>query len=116
MSRDESGLLYAETHEWVDVSDEGGSQVATIGISGFAIEQLNDLVFMDLPDVGKRLTAGEEFGEVESVKDESESDAPLAKAQPTQNKETADNHATVHPVDSKPEPPENPSEIEPKMR
>lgn len=53
---------------------------------------------------------------VESVKDESESDAPLAKAQPTQNKETADNHATVHPVDSKPEPPENPSGIEPKMR
>lgn len=68
MSRDKSGLLYAETHEWVDVSDEGGSQVATIGISGFAIEQLNDLVFMDLPDVGKRVTAGEEFGEVESVK------------------------------------------------
>ena len=68
MSRDRSGLLYAETHEWVDVVDEGGGQVATIGISDFAIEQLNDLVFMDLPEVGKRVSAGEEFGEVESVK------------------------------------------------
>src|SRR6056297_1984437 len=57
-------LLYAESHEWVGVED----QVATIGISAFAIEQLNDLVYMDLPEVGKEVAAGDEFGEVESVK------------------------------------------------
>ena len=68
MSRDPSKLLYAESHEWVDVSEEGGDKIATIGISAFAIEQLNDLVYMDLPEVGKGLEAGDEFGEVESVK------------------------------------------------
>ncbi|MDV6032673.1 MAG: glycine cleavage system protein GcvH [Phycisphaera sp. RhM] len=68
MSRDKSKLLYAETHEWVDVAEEGGQKIATIGISGFAIEQLNDLVYMELPEVGKMIEAGEEFGEVESVK------------------------------------------------
>ena len=68
MSRDKSKLLYAETHEWVDVAEEGGQKIATIGISGFAIEQLNDLVYMELPEVGKTIEAGEEFGEVESVK------------------------------------------------
>ena len=68
MSRDETKLLYAESHEWADVVEEGGDKVATIGISAFAIEQLNDLVYMDLPEVGKTLAAGDEFGEVESVK------------------------------------------------
>jgi glycine cleavage system H protein len=68
MSRDESKLLYAESHEWADISEDGGQRIATIGISAFAIEQLNDLVYMDLPEVGKTVAAGEEFGEVESVK------------------------------------------------
>lgn len=68
MSRDKTKLLYAETHEWVELAEEGGDKIATIGISGFAIEQLNDLVYMDLPEVGKTVAAGEEFGEVESVK------------------------------------------------
>ena len=66
--RDPSKLLYAESHEWVDISEQGGDKIATIGISAFAIEQLNDLVYMDLPEVGRGLEAGEEFGEVESVK------------------------------------------------
>lgn len=66
MSRDPAKLLYAETHEWADLTSEDG--MATIGISAFAIEQLNDLVYMDLPEVGKEVSAGEEFGEVESVK------------------------------------------------
>lgn len=68
MSRDKTKLLYAETHEWADVVEQDGGKTATIGISDFAIEQLNDLVFMDLPEVGKKVSAGEEFGEVESVK------------------------------------------------
>lgn len=63
-----SDLLYAQSHEWVHVAEQGGEKIGTIGISKFAIEQLNDLVYMDLPDPGKELAAGDEFGEVESVK------------------------------------------------
>lgn len=61
-------LLYAETHEWVRVADEGGRKVATIGITAFAIEQLTDLVHMVLPKAGDTVKQGQEFGEVESVK------------------------------------------------
>ncbi len=61
-------LLYSETHEWAYVTEEGGSKVATIGISAFALEQLTDLVYMELPEVGTTVAAGDEFGEVESVK------------------------------------------------
>ena len=68
MSRDESKLLYAESREWVDLAQEDGKAVGTIGLSGFALEQLNDLVYMELPELGRELSVGEEFGEVESVK------------------------------------------------
>ena len=61
-------LRYAETHEWAHVADEDGAKVATVGISAFAVEQLADLVYMELPQVGKKVSSGEEFGEVESVK------------------------------------------------
>lgn len=70
-------LLYAETHEWVRVGTEGGRKVATIGITGFAIEQLTDLVHMVLPKVGARVAAGEPFGEVESVKAVSDLYSPV---------------------------------------
>ncbi|MBC8354823.1 MAG: glycine cleavage system protein GcvH [Planctomycetes bacterium] len=61
-------LLFAETHEWAKVNDEDGAKVATVGISAFAVEQLTDLVYMELPSVGATVEAGKEFGEVESVK------------------------------------------------
>jgi glycine cleavage system H protein len=61
-------LLFAETHEWVHVSQEEGNQIATVGISAFAVEQLTDLVYLELTDPGTALTSGDEFGEVESVK------------------------------------------------
>ena len=61
-------LLYAETHEWVHVVEDNGEKIATVGISAFAVEQLTDLVFMELPQVGTAVEAGSEFGEVESVK------------------------------------------------
>ena len=61
-------LLYSETHEWVHVADEGGRKVGTVGITAFAVEQLTDLVFMELPKIGATISAGKEFGEVESVK------------------------------------------------
>ena len=61
-------LLYAETHEWVRVEEEGGAKLGTVGISAFAVEQLTDLVYIELPQVGDAVSAGDEFGEVESVK------------------------------------------------
>jgi glycine cleavage system H protein len=57
-----------ETHEWVRVEPQGGSKIGTVGISAFAVEQLTDLVFMELPKIGVKVSAGDEFGEVESVK------------------------------------------------
>ena len=70
-------LLYAETHEWVRVSNEGGKKVGTIGITAFALEQLTDLVHMVLPKVGTKVTAGQPFGEVESVKAVSDLYSPV---------------------------------------
>ena len=61
-------LRYAETHEWVAVTDEGGRKIGTVGITAFAIEQLTDLVHMVLPKAGTNVEQGKEFGEVESVK------------------------------------------------
>jgi glycine cleavage system H protein len=70
-------LLYAETHEWVRVTDEGGKKVGTIGITSFALEQLTDLVHMVLLKVGTKVRAGEPFGEVESVKAVSDLYSPV---------------------------------------
>ncbi len=71
-------LLFAETHEWVRLSEEDGAKVATVGISAFAVEQLTDLVFMELPAVGTQVEAQQEFGEVESVKAVSPLYSPVA--------------------------------------
>ena len=71
-------LLFAETHEWVNVIQDGDDQIATIGISAFAVEQLTDLVYLELTDVGTILAAGGEFGEVESVKAVSSLYSPVA--------------------------------------
>jgi glycine cleavage system H protein len=61
-------LLYADTHEWAFVDDQGGEKIVTVGISKFAVDQLTDLVYIELPSVGTQVQAGQEFGEVESVK------------------------------------------------
>lgn len=71
-------LLYAKTHEWVSVTEEDGGKVATLGLSAFAIEELTDLVFIELPKVGTQVEAGEAFCEVESVKAVSDIYAPVA--------------------------------------
>lgn len=71
-------LLYAKTHEWVHVAPGDGGRVATIGISAFAVEALTDLVFLELPSIGRQLKAGESFGEVESVKAVSDLYAPVS--------------------------------------
>jgi glycine cleavage system H protein len=69
-----SNLKYTKDHEWIKV--EGNE--ATIGITDFAQGQLGDIVFVELPAVGRQLTAGEAFGTVESVKAVSELFAPMS--------------------------------------
>jgi glycine cleavage system H protein len=71
-------LLYAKTHEWVQLDRKGGEKIATVGISHFAVEALTDLVYIELPEVGRALKAGESFGEVESVKAVSDLYSPLS--------------------------------------
>lgn len=65
---------YTETHEWVKVQDS----LATLGITDYAQAQLGDVVFLELPRVGKLLEAGDSFGVVESVKAASDLYSPVA--------------------------------------
>ena len=66
-------LRYTKDHEWVRLDGDG----AVIGITAYAAEQLGDIVFVELPDVGKSLAAGATFGVVESVKAVSDLFAPI---------------------------------------
>ena len=68
-------LHYTAEHEWVRRS---GENTARIGITDFAQSALGDVVFVQLPDVGTELTAGESFGEVESTKSVSDLYAPVS--------------------------------------
>lgn len=70
-------LLYAKTHEWLAVEDSGDGKVATLGISAHAIEALTDLVYIDLPAVGRQVEAEQPFCEVESVKAVSDIYSPV---------------------------------------
>ncbi len=66
-------LKYLDSHEYVRLEGEN----ATIGISAFAIDQLGDIVFLELPAVGDRITKGESFGTVESVKAVEDLNSPV---------------------------------------
>ncbi len=65
---------YQESHEWVRVKDD----VAVIGISDYAQDQLNDIVYVELPEVGDELDKGDALGTVESVKAASDLYAPVS--------------------------------------
>ena len=69
-----SDLKYAKTHEWVRVS----GNVATIGITDHAQHELTDVVFVELPEVGRKLKAGDACAVVESVKTASDIYSPLS--------------------------------------
>ena len=66
---------YMESHEWAKIG-EGG--IVSVGLSSYAIEQLGDIVYMELPAVGTTLTKGQAFGIVESVKAASDMYAPVS--------------------------------------
>jgi len=67
-------LRYDKEHEWVSLEGD----VATVGISAFAQDQLGEVVYVDLPEAGDMLLAGESFGEIESVKSVSELFSPVS--------------------------------------
>ena len=71
---DPQNLRFTKTHEWVAVDGD----TATIGISKFAVDQLTDLVYIELPATGTTLKKGDEFGVVESVKAASDLYAPIS--------------------------------------
>src|SRR5437588_8694544 len=71
---DPKSLRYATTHEWAAL--EGG--ICTLGITKFAVEQLTDVVYIELPDVGDHVFKGDSFGEIESVKAVSDLYSPVS--------------------------------------
>lgn len=66
-------LKFTKTHEWVRVDDD----VVTVGIADYAQQELGDITYLELPDVGSSISAGEPFGVVESVKAASDIYSPL---------------------------------------
>lgn len=87
-----SDRKYTKDHEWIDVS--GGE--ATIGISDYAQDQLGDVVYVDLPDVGQQVEKGAEAAVIESVKAASEVYAPATGEVTARNDALDDNPALVN--------------------
>jgi glycine cleavage system H protein len=84
---DLASLKYQDSHEWVAVEGD----IATIGITDFAVKVLTDLVYVDLPTVGDQLEVGDTCGEVESVKAASDLYAPVSGEVIEVNDEISDN-------------------------
>ncbi len=86
------GYRYSKDHEWIAVEGDRGR----IGITDYAQKQLGDVVFVELPEVGRALKAGEQFGTVESVKAVSELYSPLAGEVVEVNAPLADKPETIN--------------------
>jgi glycine cleavage system H protein len=69
-----TGYKYTKDHEWIEITGDRGK----VGITDYAQQQLGDVVFMELPEVGAKLKLGQSFGTIESVKAVSELYAPLS--------------------------------------
>ena len=86
MSKILEGLKYSESHEWVKV--EGN--IAVIGVADFAQKEMGDITYVDVPDVDDEVTAGEEFGALESVKAASDLISPVSGTVCAVNEELED--------------------------
>jgi glycine cleavage system H protein len=87
-----SEVRYSKDHEWVKVDGD----TATVGITHYAQEQLGDVVFVELPEVGKKVEQGKELATVESVKAASEVYAPISGEVLEVNSALTDAPATVN--------------------
>jgi len=85
-------VRYTSEHEWARL--DGG--LVTVGITGYATDQLGDIVFVELPEVGRKLEAGKPFGVVEAVKTVSDLFAPVAGVVTEVNGALVDNPALVN--------------------
>ena len=85
--------LYSESHEWVLFEND---TAATVGLSDFAQSELGDLVFVNLPQVGDTVTAGETFADVESVKAVSDVYSPVTGKVTAVNKALLDAPQTIN--------------------
>ena len=85
-------LKYAKSHEWVRVNGD----VATVGITDHAQHELTDIVFVELPQVGRKLRAGEACAVVESVKTASDIYAPISGEVTAVNQKVVDNPSLVN--------------------
>ena len=85
-------LKYTEEHDWIMIEGD----IATVGITDFAQEQLGDIVFVELPEVGDTLEAGKNLGVVESVKAVSDVYAPLSGEVVEVNEELPDEPETLN--------------------
>ena len=85
-------LKYAKSHEWVRVAGD----VATVGITDHAQHELTDVVFVELPEVGRKLKAGDSCAVVESVKTASDIYAPVSGEVTAVNKEVVDEPALAN--------------------
>ena len=74
MARIVEGLLYSDSHEWVKVDGD----VAIIGVTDYAQAEMGDITYVDLPEVDDEVSAGEDFGALESVKASSELYSPVS--------------------------------------
>lgn len=86
-------LRYSKEHEWLSDAEDG---VSTIGITSHAAEALGDVVFVQLPEVGQQVTAGESCGELESTKSVSDLYAPVSGEVTEVNQEVVDDPALVN--------------------
>jgi glycine cleavage system H protein len=85
-------MRFTKDHEWVEVDGD----VATIGITAYAAEQLGDVVFVEVPDIGKSVKAGDGLAVVESVKAASDVYAPISGEVVQANSAVADAPETVN--------------------
>jgi glycine cleavage system H protein len=85
-------LKYTKDHEWIRISGD----TAEIGITDYAQQQLGDVVYVDLPEVGRTITAGDSFGSIESVKAVSELFAPMSGDVVAVNEELKNHPETVN--------------------
>ena len=93
MSHTPSELRYASTHEWARLEEDG---TVTVGITDHAQDALGDVVFVELPEVGTSLAAGDDAGVVESVKAASDIYAPLGGEVIAVNEQLEDEPETVN--------------------
>lgn len=88
--------LYSEEHEWVNSTEVSAGDTVRVGITHIAAEALGEIVFVELPEVGDEVEAGEAFGEVESTKSVSDIYAPVTGEIVAINEELADNAALIN--------------------